>query len=108
MALTVDYRETVIARIQRDDEYARALLEEVITMMTNGEALEAREILRMLVHAAGGFEYMANRVRTNAKSLHRMLSPKGNPAFSTVSAVLGEISQGILHGKVKVQLAAAA
>ncbi|HEV7779269.1 MAG TPA: transcriptional regulator [Luteibacter sp.] len=106
-ALSIDYRETVIARIQREPEFARALLEDVINMTANGEAAEARETLRMLVHASGGFESMAERTHINAKSLHRMLGPKGNPAFSAVSTVMAEISQSILHARASIQLEAA-
>lgn len=59
MALTRDFKETVNARVQRDSEFAIALLDEAISLFLNGEPETARLILRDIVNATVGFEQLA-------------------------------------------------
>jgi hypothetical protein len=47
MALTRDFTETVNARVQRDPEFAIALLDEAISLFLNGEPETARLILSL-------------------------------------------------------------
>ena len=79
MSLTRDFSETVNARIQRDPAFAQALLDEAATLFLNGESATARLILRELINAIIGFEELALMISKPSKSLHRMLSAKGNP-----------------------------
>jgi hypothetical protein len=51
MAVTRDYKETVIARIKRDPKFARALYTEALTALLEGEVEEGLSMLRDLVHA---------------------------------------------------------
>ena len=88
MALTRDFKETVIARVQRDPAFAQALLEEALTLFLSGEPDTAKRILRDLVNATVGFETLAKKVHKSSKSLHRMLSPSGNPTMDNLSAIL--------------------
>lgn len=46
MVLTRDFKETVNARVQKDSEFAIALLDEAISLFLNGEPETARLILR--------------------------------------------------------------
>ncbi len=48
-------------------------------MFLSGEPETARLILRDLVNATVGFEHLAVLTDKPSKSLHRMLSPTGNP-----------------------------
>jgi hypothetical protein len=48
MTLTRDFKETVSARVQRDPEFAAALLDEAISLFLSGEPETARLILRDL------------------------------------------------------------
>ena len=48
MALTRDFKETVNARVQRDPEFAIALLDEAVSLFLNGEPETARLILSCL------------------------------------------------------------
>jgi DNA-binding phage protein len=91
MALTRGFRETVIDRVRREPEFARALLDEAATLFLNGEAEPARLILRDLVNATLGFEALASEIAKPAKSLHRMLSGKGNPNMDNLAAIFGAI-----------------
>jgi DNA-binding phage protein len=53
----------------------------------NGEAETAKLMLRDLVNATIGFEQLAQTVSQPIKSVHRMLSPSGNPTMTNLAAV---------------------
>jgi DNA-binding phage protein len=89
MALTRNFKHTVIERVERDPAFAKALLDEAATLFLNGEAETARLILRDLVNATLGFEQLAEATDKPSKSLHRMLSPKGNPSMDNLAAIFG-------------------
>ena len=91
MALTRDFKRTVVERVQHDPEFARALLDEAATLFLNGEADTARLVLRDLVNATVGFEVLAAETARPAKSLHRMLSKNGNPTMDNLAAILGVV-----------------
>ena len=95
MALTRDFKETVIARIERDPAFAKELLDEATTLLISGQAETARVILRDLVNATVGFEQLAKLTDVPSKSLHRMLSPKGNPSMDNLAAIFGAVSNKI-------------
>jgi DNA-binding phage protein len=106
MALTRDFKETVTARVQSDPAFARALLDEAITLFVDGEAESAKLILRDLVNATVGFEVLAGEIDKPAKSLHRMLSKSGNPTMSNISAVFAAIKRA-LKVEVRTQIVTA-
>ena len=91
MALTSDFKETVKARAARDPAFARAMLDEAATLFLNGEPHTARLILRDLVNASVGFEALAEETNKPSKSLHRMLSEKGNPSMNNLAAIFGVV-----------------
>src|SRR5260370_36073390 len=86
MALTRDFKKTVVARVERDPEFANALLDEAATLFLSGETETARLLLHDLVNATLGFERLAKVTVMPSKSLHRMLSPKGNPSMDNLAA----------------------
>lgn len=89
--LTVDSSETVQARIKADPEFAEALLREATDMFLNGEAEAARLLLREVVNATVGFEQLAATTNRPSKSIHRMLSARGNPTMESLTAVFSAI-----------------
>jgi len=91
MALTRDFKQTVAERGPRDPAFARALLDEAATLFLNGEPHTARLILCDLVNATIGFEALAAATAKPAKSLHRMLSKRGNPTMDNLAAILGVV-----------------
>ncbi|MGA7440380.1 MAG: hypothetical protein WBW32_19840 [Luteibacter sp.] len=97
MALTVDYRETILNRIRSDPDFAGALLDEAATMLLNGETGAARMVMRDLTHGLMGFEGMAKATGTPPKSLHRMLSSAGNPGMDALGAILRQLTRAALH-----------
>ena len=91
MALIRDFKETVLARVQRDARYREALFTEAINAYLAGDTVTGKAILRDLVNATIGFEGLATEIKKPSKSLHRMLAPHGNPNtenfFGIVSAL---------------------
>jgi len=59
MALTRDFKQTVVERVRRDPEFAKAMLDEAAMLFLNGEPETARVILSDLVNATVGFEALA-------------------------------------------------
>jgi len=98
MALTRDFKKTVVARVERDPAFARALLDEAATLFLSGEPETARLILRDLVNATLGFEQLAKLTAMPSKSLHRMLSPKGNPSMDNLAAIFDAIRKCLKVG----------
>lgn len=89
--LTVDSSGTVQARIKVDPAFAEALLREATDMFLNGEAEAARLLLRDVVNATVGFEQIATATNRPSKSVHRMLSARGNPTMENLTAVFSAI-----------------
>ena len=99
MALTRNFKQTVVERVERDPKFAKALLDEAATLFLGGEPETARLILRDLVNATVGFEQLAEMTDKPSKSLHRMLSPKGNPSMDNLAAIFGA-----MRAQLKVNL----
>ena len=97
MALTRDFKETVVARVERDPTFAKKLLDEATMLLSSGEAETARVILRDLVNATLGFEQLSKLTDVPSKSLHRMLSSKGNPSMDNLAAIFGAVNSKILR-----------
>jgi DNA-binding phage protein len=79
MALTRDFKETIRARVKRDPGFRKALLREGIENFLLGDVETGKIILRDFINATVGFTKLSNATRRSAKSLMRMLGPKGNP-----------------------------
>jgi len=107
MALTRDFKQTVVQRVQRDSAFAKALLDEAATLFLNGDPETARMILRDLVNATVGFEALATLTDKPSKSLHRMLSQKGNPSMDNLSAIFDAVRTRLKVG-IKVRTITAA
>jgi DNA-binding phage protein len=98
MALTRDFKQTLVERVQRDPEFARAMLDEAAMLFLNGEPETARVILRDLVNATVGFEKLAMETAKPSKSLHRMLSARGNPSMDNLAAIFGAVGRKLKVG----------
>ena len=101
--LTRDSKETIDSRIQREPEFAIALLDEAISLFLNGDAETARLVLRDLVNATVGFEALAVETERPSKSLHRMLSANGNPTMENLAAILAAIL-AVLRRQLNVRI----
>jgi hypothetical protein len=79
MALTRDFKETIRARVQRDPGFREALLREGIENFLSGDVETGKIILRDFINATVGFHKLSEITHRSAKSLMRMLGPRGNP-----------------------------
>jgi len=95
MARTRNFKDTVAKRVQNDAAFAKALLDEAITLFLDGEPDTAKLILRDLVNATVGFENLAEEIHKPAKSLHRMLSASGNPTMTNISSIFAAIKKSL-------------
>lgn len=101
--LTRDFKETIQNRVKQDHEFAVALLNEAASLMLNGEPETARLILRDLVNATVGFEELAKTTEKPSKSLHRMLSARGNPTMDNLTAIF-KVLREQLHVAINVNV----
>jgi DNA-binding phage protein len=60
-----------------------------IAVFLNGKLDVARLVLRDLVNGTIGFERLAVVTGKPSKSLHRMLSAKGNPTMDNLTLIFG-------------------
>jgi DNA-binding phage protein len=104
MALTRDYKETVVARIKRDRKFARALYAEAVGALLDGETAEGLSMLRDLVHAEITFKELARQTGLGEKTLHRMLNRNGNTTARNLGMIVRSIAED-LHIKPRVEVA---
>lgn len=72
-----------------------ALLQRAATHFLIGDARASRLALRDLVNASIGFEGLASEIGRPSKSLHRMLSDKGNPNMDNLSLVFSALGAAL-------------
>ncbi len=88
MALTRDYRQTIRERAERDPDFAASLMNEAVSSFLGGDSETARLVLRELVNSTISFELLAKELDKPSKSVHRMLSSKGNPTMDNLTHIL--------------------
>ena len=93
MVLTRDYKRTLQERAARDPDFAASLMNEAVSSFLDGESETARLILRELVHSTIGFEHLADELDKPSKSVHRMLSPKGNPTMDNLTHIFAALKK---------------
>lgn len=95
MALTKEYKATVVSRIQDDPKFARALYAEALNALLEGETSEGLSMLRDLVHAKITFKALAMETGFGEKALHRMLSRHGNPRSQNLFTITRAIRKDL-------------
>lgn len=93
MALTRDFKETVLARVQADPKFRDALLKEGIETMLAGDVDTGRAILRDYIKATVGFQQLGAETGSSPKSLIRMFGPTGNPQARNLFAVISHLQR---------------
>lgn len=88
MPLTHDFKETIRARAQREPKFRQALLREAVESYLNGDLETGKAVLRDYVNATVGFQALEEQTAIPAKSLMRMLGPKGSPSAANLSSIL--------------------
>ena len=93
MALTRDFRETVMADLQRDRAYRVAYLGQAIECLHGGDFAVGKRLLRDYINGTLGFAALSKATSTPAKSLMRMLSENSNPHADKLFAILGHLQE---------------
>jgi DNA-binding phage protein len=93
MALTRDFKETILARVQRDPKFRNALLKEGIEALLAGDVDTGKSILRDYIKATVGFEQLGLETGSSPKSLIRMFGPSGNPQARNLFAVISHLQR---------------
>src|SRR5712664_1560452 len=95
MITTRPHSETIISRIKRDPEFARALYAEAINSFLGGDTAIGLSILRDLVNAEISFKELARQTGLGEKSLHRMLNRNGNPTARNLGVIVKSIAEDL-------------
>ena len=88
MAITREFRATLMERAQKDAEFRRAMLKEGIDALLTGDLETGKAMLRDYINMAVGFGPLAEATHIPAKSLMRMLGPKGNPRAENLFQII--------------------
>ena len=103
MTLTRGFKETVMARAQRDTRFRQALFADALNAYLAGDAATGKAMLRDFINATIGFEGLAAEVNKPSKSLHRMLGEKGNPGTENFCGIVGALQR---RTKVRLEVTA--
>ena len=93
MALTLDFKETVKNRVERDPAFREELLKEGIECLLTGDVDTGKAILRDYINATIGFDALSSLTDKSPKSLMRMLSPKGNPQARNLFEIIAHLQK---------------
>jgi len=72
---------------RKDPDFARQVINDILED-ENGDQGELLIVLRQMAKAFGGVQAVAEQAHLNPTQLYRTLSPDGNPALSSFSAIL--------------------
>jgi probable addiction module antidote protein len=85
----IPYDEWEVQQLKKDREFAIEYLKVALESLDNPEERSISLImLRALAEAYGGIGAIAAKAGINRESLYRSLSPKGNPTFKTLTAIV--------------------
>jgi len=84
-AASVSHDDKMIQLLRRDSKFAAEYLKAAIEDEDDPQILLIA--LRRIAEAKGGISEVARKAGVERESLHRALSGRGNPRFSTLSAV---------------------
>ena len=93
MPLTHDFKETIRARAQKDTAFRQALLRDGVECILTGDLETGKGVLRDYVNATLGVQNLEKRTHIPAKSLMRMLGPKGSPSAANLSSILTALQE---------------
>ncbi len=88
MAITRAFRNTILKRAEKDASFRREMLIEAVNELLAGDLYAGKTILRDYINATISFERLAVKMDKPAKSLHRMLGPKGNPRADNILEII--------------------
>jgi DNA-binding phage protein len=102
MAITREFRATLLERAQKDAEFRQGMLKEGIDALLAGDLETGKAILRDYINTAVGFGPLAEATHIPAKSLMRMLGPKGNPRADNLFQIIQHLQA---HEGIQLEVA---
>jgi DNA-binding phage protein len=84
---SIDSDEAMAELYRQDPDFARQVINDILAD-ENGDQGELLIVLRHMTKAFGGVQMVAEKARLNPTQIYRTLSPDGNPALSSFSAIL--------------------
>jgi len=107
MTLTRDCKKAIQTRVQRDPGFREALLREGIENFLSGDVETGKIILRDFINATVGFPKLSEITHRSAKSLMRMLGPRGNPQARNLFEIVKYLQEAEgVHFEVRPKRAA--
>lgn len=95
MALTRDFKDTVMERAKQDAAFRKGLLTRGISYVFAGAGDEdlqlGKSLIRDYINATIGFGTLAKKTGISKPSLMQMLGPRGNPTISSFHIVLAPL-----------------
>lgn len=88
MALTRDFKKSVLERAQKDSAFKNGLLEQAVNEFLSGNVEVGKELMRDYINATIAFSRLAHKLHKSDKSLQRMFGPRGNPTIHNFCAIL--------------------
>jgi hypothetical protein len=88
MALTRDFKNTIMERAVHDIKYRKGLLTEAVNEILDGNLDVGKAMLRDYINATITFPCLAQKLNKSSKSIHRMLGPTGNPRMDSIIGIL--------------------
>jgi len=95
--------EITQARVKRDPEFARALLQEAVQALLSDDVPTARSLIRDVIKGSLGYAALSRHTGTPEKSLVRMFGASGNPTAANLFAVLTHLQH---HSGITFEVAA--
>jgi DNA-binding phage protein len=93
MAITRNFRDTILKRAEKDAAFRRQMLIEAVNELLAGDLNAGKAMLRDYINATITFEGLAKKVRKSAKSLHRMLGSSGNPRADNILEIIKTLQE---------------
>jgi DNA-binding phage protein len=101
MPLTREFKDTVMARLQRDPEFRTELIVEATNAFLDDDVETGKALLRDYLNASELMPEIAKELGLNEKSIRRMLGPSGNPTLKNFARLLKACSK-VEHIKLEV------
>ena len=89
MALTCEFKETVMLRAKQDPTFRQELIVEATNAFLDSDVDTGKNLLRDYINATGALPSIAKELAQDEKSIPRMIGSKGNPTLRNFVNLLG-------------------
>ena len=89
MALTREFKDTVMLRAKQDPTFRQELIVEATNAFLDGDVDTGKNLLRNYLNATEALPSIAKELAQDEKSIRRMIDPKENPTLCNFVNLLG-------------------